>query len=407
VTTGTYGFFAANPLVSGDSFRKEWSGTDGKYEIVNGWRRFKWNNFHSDLVGVNAKYPYFMVDKYFLGTYDHTELVPVSWNTGFFDFDEPQFYSPAYRPVSECMDDLLSRIKGHDFNLGVELGQAHQTVSLLADNLRKLGRAALALKHGDFANAARCLGASTRKNTRLVASDISGRWLELQYGWLPLLSTCYEAVQAFHELTRGPRTITFRASRSRKATWNLSTAPPAMTLNVEGKVRTAISYEMTEELSFTRQLGLEDPLSVAWELTPWSFVVDWFVPIGTYLSLLNQIPKLKGRFLITDSLSVKHQSVVSSYHPSSWGGGNWTGKVVQTPSWRYWMNKTRRTVTYEPPQVPKPRFTMGLNSSRRFWNALSLAQQRFKPKHVITEHPTYDDGRPDRGFYDPVTGYTE
>jgi hypothetical protein len=408
VTTGTYGSFGANPLAPGDALQKSWSGGDGKHEIINGFLRDKWNNYSSDVVGVNVKQPYFVVQIYFNGLPDHAEQISVPWNNGYFAFDEPQFYKPAYRPVSECLDDLLSRVKGHDFNLGVELGQMHQTVSLLADNLGKLGRAALALRRGDFANAARCLGASTRKNTRLIASDISGRWLELQYGWLPLISTCFDAVTAFHELTRGPRSVTFRASRSRKATWNLSTAPGNFTLNVEGKVRTAISYEMTEELSFTRQLGLEDPLSVAWELTPWSFVVDWFYPIGNYLSLLNQVPKLKGRFLMTDSLSVKHQGVVSSYHPNSWGGPAFTGKVLQSPEWRYWMTKTRRVVTDSPPQVPSPKFNMGLNSSRRFWNALSLAHQRFKPKHIITEHPNEPKpGQIDGGFYDPDTGYSE
>ncbi len=385
MTVGTYGSTPPNPLVYGDALKRVWSGGDGKKETVNGFPRTKWNNYSADVVGVNCTYPTFKVQYYWNGVPDHVAEVACGYNNGFFSFDNAQFYQPAYRPTSECMSELLGKIKGHDFNLGVELGQMHQTVSLLADNLGKLGRAALALKRGDFVTASRMLGASTRK-TRLVASDISGRWLELQYGWLPLISTCYEAAKAFEELTNGPRKVLFRVSKSRKAIWNLSTAPDDRTLTVEGKVRTAIQYELTEELSFERQLGLLDPLSIAWELTPWSFVVDWFYPIGNYLSLLNQIPKLKGRFLVTDSLSVKHQKVASSYHPSSWGGGLYTGKVLQTPQWRYWMTKTRRVYTNSPPDVPKPKFTMGLNSSRRFWNALSLAQQRFKPKHLITDH---------------------
>jgi hypothetical protein len=399
------GSFGPNPLAAGDALYKGWNGTDGKTEVVNGFRRTKWNNYSSDVVGVNTSYPYFQVQRYFNGAPQPLEEVPINWNNGLFAFDSDQYYTPAYRPVSECLEDLLTRIKGHDFNLGVELGQAKQTVSLLADNLGKLGRAALALKRGDFATAARCLGASSRK-TRLVASDITGRWLELQYGWLPLISTCYEAATAFGELTAGPRKVLFRSARSRKATWNLSTAPGTYTFNVEGKVRVAIQYEMTEELGFARQLGLEDPLSVAWELTPWSFVVDWFVPFGTYLSLLNQIPKLKGRFLITDSLSVKHQGVVSKYHPPSWGGPAWTGKTVQPPKWRYWMSKTRRSYSEGPLNVPHPKFRMGLNSSRRFWNAVALAHQRFKPKHLIWDDPGRSQDR-DGGFYDPVTGYSE
>lgn len=30
-----------------------------------------------------------------------------------------------------------------------------------------------------------------------------------------------------------------------------------------------------------------NPQSIAWELTPWSFVIDWFIPIGNYLNNLD------------------------------------------------------------------------------------------------------------------------
>jgi len=35
------------------------------------------------------------------------------------------------------------------------------------------------------------------------------------------------------------------------------------------------------------QLGLINPLSLAWEIVPWSFVVDWFVPVGPVLQALS------------------------------------------------------------------------------------------------------------------------
>ena len=31
------------------------------------------------------------------------------------------------------------------------------------------------------------------------------------------------------------------------------------------------------------RLGLLNPISVAWELVPFSFLIDWFVPVGNYL----------------------------------------------------------------------------------------------------------------------------
>ena len=38
-----------------------------------------------------------------------------------------------------------------------------------------------------------------------------------------------------------------------------------------------------EKVSIPRSLGLINPSTVAWERLPWSFVIDWFIPIGSYL----------------------------------------------------------------------------------------------------------------------------
>jgi hypothetical protein len=35
------------------------------------------------------------------------------------------------------------------------------------------------------------------------------------------------------------------------------------------------------------QSGFTNPVSLAWELLPFSFVVDWFLPIGPYLESLD------------------------------------------------------------------------------------------------------------------------
>jgi hypothetical protein len=41
------------------------------------------------------------------------------------------------------------------------------------------------------------------------------------------------------------------------------------------------------ELATVKEMGLLNPLSLAWELLPYSFVADWFVPIGGYLNTLD------------------------------------------------------------------------------------------------------------------------
>jgi hypothetical protein len=245
----------------------------------------------------------------------------------------------------------------------------------LVGNLSKLGRAALALRRGDFSNAARQLGTRPR-GTRLKAKDVSGRWLELQYGWIPLLTSSFEAAKAFEEVSNGPRKSVFTASGTRSVSYEASQGPLTFTIPLKGRAGRRLQYEMSEEMSVQRQMGLLDPLSIAWELTPWSFVIDWFLPIGIYLSNLNQIPTLKGRFLVTDFYKFERQAPACRWLGLPSPG--WTQTVGDVPHFIVLSTQRIRTASFGPPPVPKPQFKIGgLNSSRRFWNAVSLAHQRF------------------------------
>jgi hypothetical protein len=48
-------------------------------------------------------------------------------------------------------------------------------------------------------------------------------------------------------------------------------------------VRRSLKVTVAEPPSAMQSLGLLNPEVVAWELLPWSFVIDWFIPIGDYL----------------------------------------------------------------------------------------------------------------------------
>jgi len=249
---------------------------------------------------------------------------------------------------------------------------------MLSSNLSKLGRAILALKHGDFANAARCLGARPR-NSQLKAKDVAGRWLELQYGWIPLVSDSYEAMKAFEEISSGPRKKIFTAIVSKPISFEHSNSPGNFTAICRGKLSRRVQYEMYEEMSVARQLGVLNPLSVVWELVPYSFVVDWFVPFGTYLDNLGQIPSLLGRWLITDRWKFdKPPEIAFKAVLPTWVDGTWCVRVDRNISISERYTKVIRTYSGAPPIVPRPGFNLnGISSTRRFWNAVSLAYQRF------------------------------
>lgn len=383
MTSGTRGVVnpAGNLIGFGDG--RTWSGGDGKYVTFAGTQKIKWNHYTCSAT-----------------TYDRSSLrfgyiremdsqnPPNGGRKRFQEYypiqvgNFPSSYLWTPNDQLKLLEKLLKKVKSHDFNLAVNLGQLHQTVDLLSSNLRKLGLAALYLKRGQFGNAARQLGVKPR-GTRLKTSDISGRWLEMQYGWLPLIGDSFEAAKAFEAISNGPRTQFFRVSHRKFGTDNECNTPTYFGLPNDWVRKVYIQYECTEEVGFARQLGLLDPASVAWELLPWSFVVDWFIPIGSYLDVLNQVPLLKGRFLTTEVYKRESNGfpeVLNAFFQYIENSTPYHEKIIAiTEAPKYKDKRTVMTRTYsEDLGVPFPSMHLGgAVQGKRLWNAISLAQQRF------------------------------
>lgn len=365
-------------------FSRTWTGGDGKYETVNSVKRSKWNNY-TFTRALKQTGPSIA----FKGQYKLSSTSP--WEA--FNVPVTQTLPPAGSGISWTAADelallskLLKKTKGHSFNLAVSSAEAGKTIDLVTGTLRTLTRSFLALKHGDFASAARWLGANPPdvKHTRVLKTqDLASRWLEMQYGWRPLVNDVYEGFKAYHAITSKPRVTTVRASNFKATSTQSSDSPDTYSANGTRKYTKTIIYEASEDLSVPRQIGLTNPLSVAWELLPYSFVVDWFIPIGTYLDVLSQLPLLKGRFMTTTV--DEWRGYTYRWSPTS----NWPAPVGSplrptvvlnpnsVPSVQgLWMQMTR-TVSSSL-GVPLPiSFDKGGLNGRRVWNAIALAHTAF------------------------------
>jgi hypothetical protein len=320
---------------------KAWNGQDGKY--VLGTTKDKWNDYSMDLVQESDQFG--------------QTMFPVSCTSS-----PVQDWSPA--DDMRLQSKLVKKVKGHEFNLAVNLAQAHQVVDMCASTIRKLGRSILHLKHGNITQAVRELGVGGNPRP-LKAKDVSGRWLEMQYGWLPLVSDAYEAAKAFEAISQG-RSARIVAKIRYQVPYNGSAIPSQYTCAGWTTNLKKIVYLMEEELSFGRSLGLTDPLSVVWEIIPYSFVVDWFLPVGTYLENLNVIPKLKGKFLTT--LYQRTECAFTSATSPVWRGARRQSLQI----------KVRRVVsTGLTTQLPTFVNPIDALSPKRIANAISLCHQAF------------------------------
>jgi hypothetical protein len=349
ISTGDFSYI--NPNFAN---KKVWSGGDGKYEVVGGHKRTKWNSFtteraqKSDFIGYSVVFGTAGAIVNSKGTINN--LIPFN------------------NAESNALSKLVEEIKGHSFNLAVDASQGKQTVNLISSNLSHVGNALVNLKRGNFAGAARELGIRARPS-RLKTTDVSGRWLEMQYGWLPFLSSSFESMKAFHRISKGPRSTTYRVRVKKEGDGDNSQSDVNYTYPYHAKRMCIIQAELYEELSANRSLGLMDPLSVLWENVPYSFVLDWFLPVGNYLDQLAILPFLKGRFLTTNVWKAESKFGKDKIRPPT-VSNRYRGRQVGH------YTRVERTVSTNL-FPPRPRFNSfpAAMSGKRILNAVSLFHQ--------------------------------
>lgn len=206
----------------------------------------------------------------------------------------------------ECEARMLATIKAEKVNMGNILAEINQTSKMIGDTARTLASAFINLKRGRFLRAAQDLGvplgsARVRKAAgrynRLYPKDPSGAaangWLALHFGWTPLISDIHDSCEAIANWkyeTKAP----IQTSRVKvKRACNAREAPPGDFVTTYDTT-TTIKYVCTYRISnadFKRlqTVGLVNPLSIAWEVMPWSFVIDWLLPVGRWLSNLDAL----------------------------------------------------------------------------------------------------------------------
>lgn len=353
MTTGSW--TVGNPS-GGFWATKAWTGTDGKYESWVGGIRAKWNDYAVSH-GIRTQSGTVVIG-YGLPVISGLDLPTARGITGWSANDDLRL-----------LNKLAEAIRGHSFDLGVNIAEATKSYGTITKNLRSIGTALLNLKHGNVAGALRALGSGSQRTKPLVAKDLTGRWLETQYAFMPLISQSYEAGKALKAVT-GPRVLRFAVgSSAKRETTEGSDSLPNYSWPLHWSYSKRLVAELSEDIPLERSLGLVNPAEVAWELVPYSFVVDWFVPVGSYISALGQIPNLRGRFLTIERGAVKGGPVVDFTAGQYYAAAN-----NKSSGFGY------RRIASTSLSVPRPTFNSlpRALSPRHLLNAVALIHQRLR-----------------------------
>lgn len=146
-----------------------------------------------------------------------------------------------------------------------------------------------------------------------------------------------------------------------------------MELTVKGCSRVSVTVTGAA-IQAASQYGLNNPSLIAWELVPYSFVVDWFLPVGDYLERLGAFSGLKfSDYSYTESADWSR--TFTSTDKRVWGppGVFYTPSRVSNQHDRVYT-KERTLTGFAPYDFPV--FSNGLNL-RRFTSAAALLQQAF------------------------------
>lgn len=195
---------------------------------------------------------------------------------------------------SKVLNKLQSKMKDQKFNAGVALAESRRTANLVSSTCVRLARTVTALKRGRLSEAASILGVDSRAFPRRRGFGVPQLWLEAQYGWKPLLSDVHGAIQSLSEAySERPVYMSVRASADEKISRSQNVTgtfglPFVWSQKAKARSYGYVEYAVGNSLAqAASQTGVANPLSVAWEMVPWSFVVDWFYPVGTYLNNLD------------------------------------------------------------------------------------------------------------------------
>lgn len=206
--------------------------------------------------------------------------------------------------------EALLRLNEGKANYGQFLVEAVETSNMLADSASRLFRGLLALKRGGLSSIGRAVRSVRGK-------DISSGYLEWMYGWLPL---CRD-IHAMHEdlkqklspplVLEGHRTV-----RSNEISTDVRTETQGKWNDryqaCIGRNHCSIYARISDSVVAKAQAsGLVNPLALAWEVVPYSFVVDWAMPVGNTLAALTASAGLT--FLDGYENEVREGHVVATY----------------------------------------------------------------------------------------------
>lgn len=211
--------------------------------------------------------------------------------------------SPLFaKLLNTVLMDCMKKLRNSDCNYAQAFAERKQTARLVGDSAKRIAGAITDVRKGDFGRAAARFGLKPSKGRMAKKSgkkpsstEVGDVWLELQYGWKPLLGDVYGSMVQLHknDMDAPDRyRVTTKARKGHSQSYFANFASSGIGFVGKTSREHSVSCRLDWKIDNPAlrplvQTGMMNPALLAWELLPWSFVADWFVPIGSYLETLD------------------------------------------------------------------------------------------------------------------------
>lgn len=235
-------------------------------------------NFHNYVSQVSEVFPY----SYQYGGNSRTSTSALAH---FHYSGNPQHASMPDLEI-KLANNLISQANKAKIEFLSEAAEAKETVEGIGAVAIRVYKAAKATRQGQFAKALGFLGVSLKDKRDLLKTP-SDFWLAYQFGVKPLVSLVNELNELKNEgFQPQPTKITAEES----ITWT------DVQVSYEGymKIRVTsvhthviragatISFEDPSD-RFIHDYGFDNPVTALWQIVPYSFLIDYFLPVGDWL----------------------------------------------------------------------------------------------------------------------------
>lgn len=299
----------------------------------------------------------------------------------------PTYAQQAWNKAYERFKDVAL---GENATWGTTIAEGREALGLIGSRALTLFQAYRALKKGDFRYFLRKLGiqkplrkhkrytswhlANRKSTTREIARNASGLWLEYWFGWSPLAGEIYQSTVALTaaEVPGRHWGSAWQACPARVQSAGTTGSKDIVSETGKYVVKTGgtVRY-LNYDRMLTQQMGLANPLAIAWELVPFSFVVDWFTNVGDVLGSLTDFRGVE----LSNTFTTEFIRTVTDYQTTYLGSNPST-------YWKYEIRtyRSRRRTALIKPVLVTPRLTNFGDSLTRTATAVSLLVQIFSKK---------------------------